>query len=304
MSRLSLAAVLVVLSFGCHKKTSKPEDAGLGSATAVDPSELAGTLDKKCVAGDLEACRLLGVMYQEGTGVSPDPRRATALFAQGCTGNNLSACNNLGMNLADGLGVDKNPTKAIDAYTKACDGGMKLACRNLGLLYRDGRGVPQDLAKAEPLLDKACKTNTPYACKNAGDLDLMLSEKGAPHWKQAVAHYKTGCDNGDQTSCRAIGVMYLDGRAGLPKSTSAAAVWLERACLQDDPIGCRVLGMMLVQGVGVTKDLDRGKQLLTRACGAHDEDACRALDGSGAGSATPNDQTSAGSGSGSGSNAS
>jgi uncharacterized protein len=269
---LVLAAILAFA--GCKK--AKPVPVWQDAATPVEPAELAGTLDKKCVAGDLEACRLLGVMYQEGTGVSPDPRRATALFGQACSGNNLSACNNLGMNLADGLGVDRNPSKAIESYARACDGGMKLACRNLGLLYRDGRGVPADLAKAEPLLEKACRASVPFACKNAGDLDTMVSMKGTLRWKQAIAHYKLGCDTGDATACRQIGVMYLDGR-GLPKSTTAAAVWLERACLPDDPVGCRLLGLMVLQGIGVTRDLERGKQLLGRACDAKDDEACRVL---------------------------
>jgi TPR repeat protein len=154
---------------------------------------------------------------------------------------------------------------------------MRLACRNLGLMYRDGRGVPADLAKADALLDKACKANVPFACKNAGDLDAAVAAKGnSTHWKQAINHYKAGCDAGDPTACRQLGVMYLDGK-GLPKSSSAAAVWLERACLPDDPIACRLLGLMVMQGAGVPRDLDRGKQLLSRACDAKDDEACRVL---------------------------
>jgi TPR repeat protein len=161
-------------------------------------------------------------------------------------------------------------------------------------MYRDGRGVPVDLTKAEGLLDKACKASVPFACKNAGDLDAMVSVRSGGRWKQAIAHYKQGCDAGDPTSCRQIGVMYLEGK-GLPKSTSAAAVWLERACLPDDPIACRLLGLMVMQGAGVARDLDRGKQLLGRACDAKDDEACRALKLANAASALPD-----GSGSGSG----
>ena len=45
--------------------------------------------------------------------------------------------------------------------------------------------------------------------------------------------------------------------------------------MPDDPVACRLLGVMVVQGVGVTKDVERGKQLLTRACDAKDDEACR-----------------------------
>jgi len=120
-------------------------------------------------------------------------------------------------------------------------------------------------------------------------------------WKQAINHYKSGCDAGDPTACRAIGLAYLEGK-GLPKSPSAAAVWLERACLPDDPVACRLLGQMVSQGVGVPKaDPERGKQLLVRACDAKDAEACSLLQGSGAGSGSGSDAAGAGSADGSGS---
>src|SRR3569623_1472770 len=238
-----IALLLALAACKGHSKSKLAEDAAAsGSGSAVDPAALAEQFDKKCVAGDLEACRYLGVMYAEGTGVSPDPRRATALFGQACTGGNLSACNHLGLALAEGMGVDKSPQKAADVYQKACDGGYKLSCRNLGLMMRDGRGVPKDLDRADKLLDKACKGSVPFACTNAGDLDAAML-----HWKQAINHYKSGCDAGDPTACRAIGLAYLAGK-GLPKSPSAAAVWLARACLPDDPVACRLLGQMVSQG--------------------------------------------------------
>jgi TPR repeat protein len=272
-----LALVLLVACKG--GKSSKGRDAGVTGDGGVDPTELAGKLDKQCVAGDLEACRNLGVMYAEGVGVSPDPRRATALFAQACNGKNLSACNHLALALAEGMGVERNPQKAVEVYQQACDGGHMMACRNLGLMLRDGRGVPQDLARADKLLDTACKGKVPFACTNAGDLDAVIASKAqnpAPHWKSAVAHYKQGCETGDPTGCRQIGIAYLEAR-GLPRSTAAAAVWFERGCVADDPIACRVLGAMLIDGVGVARDYKRGQELLTRACDRKDDEACRLM---------------------------
>jgi TPR repeat protein len=38
-----------------------------------------------------------------------------------------------------------------------------------------------------------------------------------------------------------------------------------------------LLGLMVLQGVGVTRDLERGRQLLGRACDAKDDEACRVL---------------------------
>ena len=82
-SALPGAEITVLVLAACSKgsnSTKAADDAGTGDG-ATDPAELAARFDKKCVAGDLEACRNLGVMYAEGTGVSPDPRRATALLS-------------------------------------------------------------------------------------------------------------------------------------------------------------------------------------------------------------------------------
>lgn len=268
-------------SIGCSSKSTRlpPDDAAIGDG-GLDPVELAGRYDRKCVGGDLEACRSLGVMYAEGTGVSPDPRRATTLFTQACNGGNLPACNHLALALAEGMGVERQPAKAVEVYQKACDGGYKLACRNLGLMLRDGGGVPADLPRAEALLDKACKGGAPFACTYAGDLDAVRAIKGATRsetrYREMIAHYKLGCDAGEPTACRQIGLAYLDGK-GVQRSVSTAAVWLERACVPDDAIACRVLGMMKLQGVGMPRDVERAKQMLTRACDAKDDEACRAL---------------------------
>ncbi|HEX2686847.1 MAG TPA: tetratricopeptide repeat protein [Kofleriaceae bacterium] len=274
----SLLAAMFALAIGCSSKATKPppEDAPAGDG-GLDPVEIAGRLDRQCVGGNLEACRNLGVMYAEGTGISPDPRRATALFDKACAGGNMPACNYFALALAEGIGVERQPVKAVEVYQKACDRGYKLACRNLGLMLRDGRGVAVDLVRAEPLLDKACKGGVPFACTNAGDLDAARAVKGgAARYKEMVAHYKQGCDSGDPTACRQIGIAYLEGK-GLPKSTSAAAVWLERACMPDDPVACRLLGVMKLQGIGLARDVEHGRQMLARACDAKDDEACRVL---------------------------
>src|ERR1700761_4285482 len=109
--RGALALLVVGASCSSHSKPASTDDDN-GDNNA-DPADRAATLDKACAAGDLESCRELGVMYQDGTGVSVDSRRATQLFNQACNGGNATACNNLGLNLAEGIGVDRNAARAI-----------------------------------------------------------------------------------------------------------------------------------------------------------------------------------------------
>ena len=66
------AVVVALVLVACKGGKSKlaPEDA---ADATTDPTVLAARFDKQCVGGNLEACRNLGVMYAEGTGVSRDP---------------------------------------------------------------------------------------------------------------------------------------------------------------------------------------------------------------------------------------
>jgi uncharacterized protein len=273
--RVCLGAI-AALALGCGGKPARPEPDDAPTETSADPIEIAGRFDRRCAGGDLEACRGLGIIYAEGSGVAPDPTRAAGLFAKACDGGNLAACNHYALALTEGMGGARQPAKAVTVYQRACDRGYQLACRNLGMMLRDGRGVPVDVARAEALLDRACKGGAPFACTNAGDLDATRARANPARFRDMVAHYKLGCDAGDPTACRQIGVAYLEGR-GLPRSTSAAALWLERACVPDDAQACRLLGVLTLQGQGVAKDAERGKQLLARACEAKDVEACRML---------------------------
>jgi TPR repeat protein len=270
---------LALAAIACRGGKGKLADDAAQLDSGIDPAEQAAAYDKQCVAGDLEACRQLGTAYLEGKGVLQDLPRSFALFVQACNGSSFAACNALALQYLEGIGTAKNPQRAVESYQKACDGGFKLACLRLGLVLRDGRGVPVDLVRAELLLDKACKGQVPFACMNAGDVDAVLATKpaGLAYAKQSIAHYKRGCETGDPTACRQLGLAYLDGR-GVPKAAPTAVVWLQRACLPDEPRACRILGSLLVQGApGVPRDLERGKQLLSRACDARDDEACKLL---------------------------
>lgn len=158
-------------------------------------------------------------------------------------------------------------------------------------MFRDGHGVTADLERATKLLDLACQGGAPFACTNAGDLDVTRADLPA-----SVKHYKQGCDAADAVACRKMGIAYLEGK-GLPVSTTAATVWLDRSCKADDPIACRVLGAMRVQGIGAPQDVALGRTLLARACDRKDAEACKALAALPAGAGSGTAGSAAGSGS-------
>lgn len=288
---VTLCAVLIACA-ACKDKpapptagpaATAPRDGGLqpvprSADGGVDRASLAAAFDGKCVAGELEACRNLAIMYSEGAGVPADPVRAAALFAQACNGGHVASCNHLALAYEKGDGVAQDRSQAIAAYERACTGNYPLACRNLGLLLRTS-----DEPRAATLLDRACGAKVPFACTNAGTLDaeiaVRLSRGGgaapelAARKKLMVGHFKAGCDAGEASACRQLAILYYDG-FGLPRSAPAAAVWFKKACDGDDAVACRALGGLLRAGDGVPRDEPRARALFDKACARKDTQAC------------------------------
>ena len=61
------------------------------------------------------------------------------------------------------------------------------------------------------------------------------------------------CENGQLASCTALGIDYLDGR-GVTKDENKARALLERACGGNDARGCNNLGIIYAEGLSVPKD--------------------------------------------------
>ena len=58
---------------------------------------------------------------------------------------------NLGLLYQNGEGVTKDLAKAVELYQKAADQGNAGAQNNLGVLYQNGEGVPKDLESSRAL---------------------------------------------------------------------------------------------------------------------------------------------------------
>lgn len=63
----------------------------------------------------------------------------------------------------------------------------------------------------------------------------------------------------------------------LPESASPTVRNAARLCDLDEPEGCRLLGLAYLRGDGVAADRERGRQLMSRACGASHAGGCAKL---------------------------
>lgn len=79
--------------------------------------------------------------------------------------------------------------------------------------------------------------------------------------EQAFVWYKKAAEKGEAKAQKIIGDMYYYGSAG-ECDQKLAAVWYEKAAEQDDFTAQYFLGYMYMEGIGVSKNIDKAQQLL------------------------------------------
>lgn len=100
-------------------------------------------------AGHQEAMVSLGVMYQNGTGVTQDYARALDLYSGPAAAGNARAQNNLGLLYVRANGVAQDYQQAVSLFRAAAEQGLPIAMTNLSVMYANGFGIEQSDALAE-----------------------------------------------------------------------------------------------------------------------------------------------------------
>ena len=98
--------------------------------------------------GDAAAQYNLGLMYDEGRGVTRDDAQAVNWYRKAADQGDANAQNNLGFMYAEGRGVAQDYTQSADWFRKATEKDLAVAQYNLGLMYNKGQGVAQDYVLA------------------------------------------------------------------------------------------------------------------------------------------------------------
>ena len=161
---------------------------------------------------------------------------------------------------ADGQGVEQSDALAVVLLERACEGGDAQGCNNLGVMAGAGRGTASSGARARTLYARACALGFAPGCDNQKkneDIDARARE---------------ACQEGSPAACVHLGQLAIQ-----QDNTAAAAPLFEQACVLDSASACFVTGMMYGEGVGVSADAARSRELLTRSCDGGHTPACKAL---------------------------
>jgi uncharacterized protein len=94
--------------------------------------------------GDATAQFNLGVMYDQGRGVTQDDQEAVKWYRLAAEQGDATAQINLGVMYANGRGVTQDDQEAVKWYRLAAEQGNATAQFNLGVMYAKGQGVTQD----------------------------------------------------------------------------------------------------------------------------------------------------------------
>jgi enhanced entry protein EnhC len=277
-----------------HYSTPKPAD-----------EAYVKTLETQAILGDFSAQFELGQRYQAGVGVTQDLQKAIHYYELAAAQQELKAQYTLallyletpaevkkGINLLEDAAFKGNKNaqyalariheqgfhdqipassdKALAMYGLAAVNGDGLAQYRLAEIKV--REKPVNLSQAAiqkrleqikalyqgAVLDGVEEARLPLAFYNA-----MSPDKAKQNEAFLVA--TKAANEGNQHAALLLGLMY-DRGLGVEMNADEALHWYEKA--QDNPVGAFVMGTYLSQGIGLDKDLEKGRLLLKKSADA------------------------------------
>ena len=201
--------------------------------------------------GHAEAQYNLGLMYDNGRGVSEDDVQAVRWYRMAADQGVALAQHNVGAMYAHGQGIPQDDVEAVRWFTEAADQGLPEAQAALGAMYAAGRGAPQDDVRAVHWYRMAADQGLPEAQAALGLLYLGVRyvkrvkgvvHVGVRHMKtelptedaiEAARWFRLAAEQGHAEAQTFLGLIYAEGQ-GIPQDIAQAHAWLNIAAAQGD----------------------------------------------------------------------
>ena len=228
MKKLILLTIL--LCFSNISWANDNFDKGLAAYNQKDYAIAFTFWEPLAKSGNKVAQYNLGIMYDNGQGVTQDYQQAVAWYRKAAKQGYASAQYNLGVRYYNGQGVTQDYQQALVWYRKAAKLGYASAQYNLGVMYKKGQGVTQDYKQAVAWYRKAAEQGHASAQNNLG----WMYKKGqgvTQDYKQAVAWYRKAAEQGDADAQNNLGWMYQNGQ-GVTQDYQQAVAWYRKAAKQ------------------------------------------------------------------------
>ncbi len=223
-----------------------------GTGVEKDEAEAARLFKLATDQGYAKAQFSLGVCYENGAGVEKDEDEAARLYELAAGQKHARAQCFLGLCYTYGRGVEKDEAEAARLYKLAAEQGDAAAQRNLGVCYAFGEGVEKDEAEAARLYRLAADQGHARAQCNLG-ICYHLGEGVEKDEAEAVRLYKLAAEQGDAAAQRNLGFCYKYG-TGVEKDEAEAVRLYKLAVEQGHARAQCNLGVCYEDGAGVEKD--------------------------------------------------
>ncbi|HJO93261.1 MAG TPA: SEL1-like repeat protein [Victivallales bacterium] len=220
-----------------------------------------------------EAQENLGRMYCYGQGTHKDLRKAFKLYSMAVNnGARAEAQYSLAQFYYYGKGTEVNKKEAFKYFKESAENGYSKAQANLGWLYYLGDGTSIDYSKSIKWLKKAAEAGVAAAQNNLGWMYKNGYGVHKPDLYKAIKWFKKAADQGDAKAQVNLAAFYYK-----KKEFTMAFQLLKKAAEKGNADGQYNLGWMYSNGVGIEKNLSKGKYWYKKAADQGNEKAGKNL---------------------------
>lgn len=246
-----------------------------GQGVSENDAEAAKWYRLAAERGNPDAQFNLALLYDSGKGVAENKEEAAHWYAKAAARGHVGAQYNLALMLEAGDGILRDPTAAAKWYRQAAELGHIKAQNNLGVLYDKGIGVAEDKAEAAKWYRKAAEKGFARAQFNLGVMYDFGT--GVPlDDLEAAKWYRKAAEQGDVEAQFNLALM-LDAGEGMPPNKSDAAFWYRKAAEQGNAAAQNNLGVLLDSGDGIPRAPDEAAYWYEQAAQRGNSSAMRNL---------------------------
>ena len=168
-----------------------------------------------------------------------------------------------------------NTRQAMATYSKACASGVGRGCTHLGRLYMEGRGVPSDTKRATSIYQSGCKQRDGWSCLMLSQIYARSSPPNEHRARQQLtnATSERRASNSVRTDPGCSPALASKSATRLARPSSTSLTWglaggkdAKQAVRYymfardgGESTGCNNLGLSLLAGRGIEKDVPRGR---------------------------------------------
>ena len=185
----------------------------------------------EAAAGSAVAQRILGSLYDRGSGVTADPAKAVEWYRKASSGGDLEAKMALSRLLETGRGAPANQGESIALLREAAAGGLLRAQQNLAFRLENGGGIKKDEAESALWYRRAAEQGDVASQEKLAEF-LARGRGVTKNEAEALDWYKKAGEKGSAESAWQAAQAYFRGK-GTTKDEAAGMEWLRKAAARN-----------------------------------------------------------------------